>query len=711
MLILCRKYRKSSRTLELIRVAVIWMKCLFDQRELWFYGFLLTDSGIKADPRKVDAIKYAKEPKDTKELRSFLGLANYCSRFIKNFSTLTSPLRELTVAKTPYTWTPRHTAAFAAIKEAIQKDCIMHFYDPNQKTCLTVDASPTGLGAILSNIDRAGNLHIVAYASRSLTLTEQRYSQTERKALAVVWGCERFHMYLIGAEFTICTDHKALEVIYSPKSKPPARIQRWALRLQQYKFNIIYRKGEGNPADLLSRQPLPVVYTEHCDIAEQYINFIEKNTIPKAMSIESIIAATAVDPEMQSAIESIQSGVWAKHHPFYAVREELAVTPNSLLLRAAKLIIPTRLRNGTMTHAHKGHQGIVKTKQALRLKVWWPQIDKDAEEFIKHCHACQSLGHGDSPPPLQQHKLPSKPWDRLHMDFCGPFPTRETLFVVIDSYSKFPEVEIMKSTTASAVTNRLDRIFAVHGIPTDIYSDNGPPFASDAVKKFMQNRGINHRLVTPYWPQANREAESFMKPLGKAVKAAKMEGKDWKEELHGFLLAYKTTPHCTTGVAPSQLLFNREVRTNMPTFVKEGDIDYKILHEQAKINTSEKQLKAQQYTDKRQRARKANIEVGMKVLVKQEHKNKFSTVFDPTPLTVTKVNGTKITAERHDLTTTRNVLHFKRFYSKNESAEQECDDSASDVTDDENNNEQPQDIPRRYPARVRRRPRFLREET
>ncbi|CAB4027077.1 Retrovirus-related Pol poly from transposon, partial [Paramuricea clavata] len=129
-----------------------------------------------------------------------------------------------------------------------------------------------------------------------------------------------------------------------------------------------------------------------------------------------------------------------------------------------------------MTHAHKGHQGIVKTKQALRTKVWGPRIDKDAEEFIKHCHACQSLGHGDPPPPLQQHKLPSKPWDRLHMDFCGPFPTGETLFVVIDSYSKFPEVEIMKSATASAVTEQ-DRIFAVHGFPTEIYSDNGPPFA------------------------------------------------------------------------------------------------------------------------------------------------------------------------------------------------------------------------------------------
>ena len=127
----------------------------------------------------------------------------------------------------------------------------------------------------------------------------------------------------------------------------------------------------------------------------------------------------------------------------------------------------------------------------------------------------------------------------------------------------------------------------------------------------MRDRGINHHLVTPHWPQANEEAESFMKPLGKAVKAAKMEGKDWKAGLQYFLSAYRTTLHCTTGVAPSQLLFNRKVRTNIPTVVKEGDIDYKILHEQARINTSAKQSKAQQYTGKRRRSRKTNIEVGI----------------------------------------------------------------------------------------------------
>ncbi len=96
----------------------------------------------------------------------------------------------------------------------------MAYYNPRQETQLTVDASPYGLGAILSNIDANGVVRNVAYASRSLTDTEQHYSQTEREALALVWGCERFHMYLIGTKFTLFTDHKALEILFSPKSKP-----------------------------------------------------------------------------------------------------------------------------------------------------------------------------------------------------------------------------------------------------------------------------------------------------------------------------------------------------------------------------------------------------------------------------------------------------------------------------------------------------------
>ena len=151
-------------------------KCLFNQTELWFYGLHLTSNGIKADLSKVDAIKNTAEPRDVKELRSFLGLSNYCSKFIQNYSTLTAPLRELTAKNTKFEWKPVHEKAFDATKQAIQKDCIMHYYNPKQRTVLTVDASPVGLGAILSNVDSQGNIHNVAYASRSLSKVEQKYS-------------------------------------------------------------------------------------------------------------------------------------------------------------------------------------------------------------------------------------------------------------------------------------------------------------------------------------------------------------------------------------------------------------------------------------------------------------------------------------------------------------------------------------------------------
>ncbi|CAB4021261.1 Hypothetical predicted protein, partial [Paramuricea clavata] len=193
-------------------------KCEYNQPSLWFYGYSLSKDGLSADPKKVEAIVKTTTTQNVAQLRSFLGLANYCARFIKDFATLSAPLNELTKKSTKWQWT-----RIAA--------CL---FNPAKETTLTVDASPVGLGAILSQIQEDGTIRNISYASRTLTHTERRYSQTEKEALAVVWGCERFHLYLVGKEFTLYTDHKPLELIYSPKSKPPPRIERWLLRMQQY---------------------------------------------------------------------------------------------------------------------------------------------------------------------------------------------------------------------------------------------------------------------------------------------------------------------------------------------------------------------------------------------------------------------------------------------------------------------------------------------
>ena len=128
--------------------------------------------------------------------------------------------------------------------------------------------------------------------------------------------------------------------------------------------------------------------------------------------------------------------------------------------------------------------------------------------------------------------LPPSPWHTLHIDFCGPFPTGEYLLVVVDAYSRFPEVDIIRSTSTTAIIPKLDRIFATHGIPAVLHSDNGPPFTSHEIKKYVEENGIKHQRITPLWPQANSEAESFMKPLTKAIRSAHAEGKRWTKHLY-----------------------------------------------------------------------------------------------------------------------------------------------------------------------------------
>ena len=200
------------------------------------------------------AIHNASLPKTAKEVRSFLSMANYCAKFIPNFSSITKPLRDLTRNDVQFQWQQKHTKALNKIKNLLTSYTIMAYYDKNKSTELTTDASPWGLSAIISQHSPGqDDRRMVVYANRSLTLVEQCYSQTEREALAIVWAAECFHTYLYGGHFTLYTDCKPVELIFNNKrSQPPVYIERWNLRLQEYNFTTIYTK---NPSDFLSRHP------------------------------------------------------------------------------------------------------------------------------------------------------------------------------------------------------------------------------------------------------------------------------------------------------------------------------------------------------------------------------------------------------------------------------------------------------------------------
>lgn len=646
-------------------------KCSYSKSKLEFFGYIFSDKGMSADPQKVEEILKLAVPTNTSEVRSLLGMTNYCARFIQGYATMTQPLRELIQKKHPWRWTPRHDQSLAQLKDALTNAPVTSYFDPDKETEIVVDASPVGLGAILAQKDpETSDRHIVAYASKSLSETERRYSQTEREALAVVWGCEYFHLYVYGKPITVCTDHKPLISIYgNPKSKPPARIERWALRLQPYQVSIVYQKGENNPADYMSRHPAQQTKTttRQAKVAEEFVNYIIQTSTPKAIKLEEINVATSKDPTLQAVIDAVRTGNWSMgkrnkqvnqeaYKAIERVKDELTIsTSSNTILRGTRIVIPQQLQQRVVTLAHEGHQGIVKTKALLRDKVWFPGIDQLTEKTIKSCFACQVSTPTTQREPLKMSPLPDSAWQEVSVDFKD-LSTKGYLLVVTDDYSRYPVVDIVSSTSANAVIPRLDKIFAEFGIPEVVKSDNGPPFNGRDFKNFAETLGFRHRKVTPLWPRANGGVERFMRTIKKTIHTATAECKPWKEEMCKLLRNYRTTPHSSTGMAPATAMFNRNIRTKLPEIPSN-------LSDQAGIrdHDSEAKRKMKSYADNKAYVKPQNISVGDAVIVKRDPSClKSATPYDLKPYVVTEQKGTMITAARGDKEITRNSSQFKQ---------------------------------------------------
>ena len=631
-------------------------KCEFRLSKVVFMGHLLSERGIGPTEEKVKAVVNAREPKTATEVRSFLGLVNFCSRYMSDLATAAEPLRKLTRVSTPFVWGEEQKRSFKELKNKMSNAESLAYFDQEAETVIVSDASPVGLGAVLLQ-KQQGVMKVVAYASRCLSDVERRYSQTEKEALGIVWACERFHVYLYGIHFKILTDHKPLEVIYSKSHKPSARIERWVLRLQNYDFTVEYLPGPENIADTLSRL-IPINPHSTINVADSYIRFVAENAVPSSVPIQEIEKASACDEELSMVRDAVRSGRLEELPKSYRnVGAEITIL-RKLILRGTRLVIPKSLRARILDLAHEGHQGIVKTKQRIRSKVWWPGIDNEVERKCKVCHGCQLVSQKPCPEPMKRTVLPKAPWQDLAADLLGPLSSGEYLLVVIDYYSRYFEVDILKSVLSRNVIDSLDRIFATHGIPESMKTDNGPQFISEEFKVYMVNNGVKHVTSIPLWPQGNGEVERQNRTLLKSMRIAHSAGKDWKKELNKFLLAYRSTPHATTGVSPAKLLFGREIRTKIPCLNQEDQGNYDMTEKDVSMKR-----KGKEYADKARQASERSIEKGDMVLIQNtKPKNKLATTFENALYKVKNKNGNEVTVESEDgVEYRRNSAHVKKY--------------------------------------------------
>lgn len=308
--------------------------------------------------------------------------------------------------------------------------------------------------------------------------------------------------------------------------------------------------------------------------------------------------------------------------------------------------------------ADERHQGITKTKEYLRSKLWFPGLQRMVEAHISNCHPCQVVTTSPDKEPLRMSRLPSETWQEVALDFWGPINSGEYLLVTVCKQSRWAEIEFVTSTSAGAVVPKLGRLFASLGLAATVESDNGPPFNGHDFKNFSKYLGFTHKLKIPLNPQANGEAEQFMRIVEKLYQVNRLTGANFKQEIYRFLRAYRATRHCTTKVAPADIMSpNRKFRIRLP----EGKILCELNFEELHQKDFDEKMKMKSYADGKRHVKISNIQVGDSVLVRKQGKHKGAPPHDRQPLRVLYRKGTQIVAQREDgSSVTRSTVHFKK---------------------------------------------------
>ncbi|UYV70290.1 K02A2.6-like, partial [Cordylochernes scorpioides] len=460
-------------------------------------------------------------------------------------------------------------------------------FDPNAITYIHTDASNIGLGATL--VQKFGDKEkLISYLSQTLSKPEQNYSTTEKECLAVVWSMAKLRPYLYGRHFKIVTDHHALCWLKNLKD-PTGRLARWALKIQEYDFDIIHKSGKKHlDADGLSRGPLPETDWDE-DFERLFLNQI---TDEEDKFIESV--KKNLNGSRRSIAQNFkeEDGCLFKKNP----------NPEG---RAWLLVVPEKKKREIMkeyhNHMSNGHLGVARTMYRIKSKYFWPSMLKDVSEFVKTCHLCQSRkGSNQLPSGLLQPIPPANfPFERIGIDFVGPLPStknrKKWIIVLTDYYTRYAETRAVSEATVKVVSKFLvEDIFFRHGAPQYLISERGSQFTSNLMKEVMKTCKIKHCFTTSYHPQTNGLTERLNRTLINMLSMyVNTVQKNWDEILPFITHAYNTTIQETTGYSPFFLMFGREPTSllddrNISVDIDKDDYDEYIKHHLDKINRTRK---------------------------------------------------------------------------------------------------------------------------
>ena len=542
--------------------------------ELQYIGHRLTTQGVKPDPAKVSAIREMAEPTSPQEVRRFLGMANYLSRFLPSLSQISEPLRKLIEKEAEFHWGDSEEAAFKQIKSLMCSEKVLAYYDGSKPIVIQCDASTQGLGATLLQDGRP-----VASASRSLTKSEKNYVAMELECLAMVFACQRFDQYIYGRKVTIETDHRVLESITKkPLLTAPKRLQRMLLALQRYDLEVQYRPGAMQYiADPLSRAPVDrpkaeelskeeVFQMSQADTTEEEIEYCtsRQQVHVSDKRMDSVKREAGRDEEQQRVRQVVCQGWPAKIsevplevRSYWNFRDTLTVE-DGILYKGEQVVVPTALRPDFLQRLHSSHQGYEATLRRARDAVYWPGMADQIKSLTASCKICEEDAPAQPKERLLAHEIPKQPWAKVGMDL---FKCRgKDYLVIVDYLTDFFEISQLSDTTSATAIEATKKEFARHGVPLIVQSDGGPQFTAREFQSFAKTWEFQHTASSPYNSQSNGKAESAVKIAKRLLKRSR--------DPYRALLEWRNTPTAGMGSSPAQRLLARRTRAAVPTSPK-----------------------------------------------------------------------------------------------------------------------------------------------
>ena len=557
------------------------------QTEVEFLGHVVNKDGIHTDPSKVKAIQEVPSPTSLRHLRSFLGFTGYYRKFIDQYADTAAPLfSSLKQKKKKFIWTDKDEEAFQSLKTKLATYTSLSYPDWCKQFILDTDCSGIAMGAVLAQLDDENNEKPIAFFSKKLSDSQRKYSITKQEMLALVCAIRHFHTYLYGTKFKCRVDHHSLIWLRNLKN-PQGILARWLETLGSYDFEVEHRPGKQHiNADALTRLPFP----EGNSAAESEVALAESETTAfKIREVDTSVGITTAelvesqekDQHLSPIIACLKQNTvvsptdckqYSRITRYYLGKLPSMKLKDDLLLihdpveDSDKIVVPENFQQKLIQSFHElDHAGMDRTESRIKLYYFWFNMQSDVRTYVQTCESCQKSKMTRA---RVNHRNLSVGtiMDQISLDFIGPISRTVNdnthILVAVEHFSRWAEAYPLAQPDAISCAQSLHNgIFSRFGYCRIIHSDKGSAFISAIMKELSELGQCRQTFSARYHPMGNSYAERVIGTISSNLRTCTQHtGLEWDELLDVVMMAYRATPHSSTGFTPNMVMLGREVR-------------------------------------------------------------------------------------------------------------------------------------------------------